>query len=117
MGRQSSIDFLASVAGRVMLLSARGWPQPLLSSLPEAFRVAMNYGSSRLEWLGPRQGQLHAPCSFMPPPFHEGMVRQFLEAAGARGIQATALGGRARGRVRVLLAVSCPLPDTYGAVR
>jgi len=90
IGRQASIDFLASVAGKAMLLLAQGRPQPLISSLPAAFRVAMSYGSSQVEWMGPRQGRLSTQFSFMPPPFHEGLVLKMLEAAGARGSQATA---------------------------
>lgn len=90
MGRQSSIDFLASVAGRAMMLLAQGSPKPLLSSLPAAFRVAMSYGNSQVEWLGPRQGRLSSQFSLMPPPFMEGLVLQLLEAAGARGGRATA---------------------------
>ncbi len=90
MGRQASIDFLSSVAGRGMLLMAKGRPQPLISSLPAAFRVAMSYGSSQVEWLGPRQGRLLAQGGFMPPPFIEGLVLQMLETAGARRCQATA---------------------------
>ncbi|KFA92862.1 TIGR02265 family protein [Archangium violaceum] len=91
IGRQASTDFLASVAGRAMLLLARGRsPKPLISSLPAAFRVAMSYGSAQVEWLGPRQGLLSAQGSFMSPPFIEGLVLKVLEAAGARGTQATA---------------------------
>ena len=90
MGRQSSIDFLSSVAGRAMLLLAHGSPKPLFTSLPAAFRVGMSYGSSQVEWLGPRQGRLLAQGGFMPPPFIEGMVLQMLETAGARRCQATA---------------------------
>ncbi|AKJ01228.1 uncharacterized protein (TIGR02265 family) [Archangium gephyra] len=90
IGRQASIDFLASVLGKVMLVANRGQPQPLLGSMPAAFSVAMSYGSSQVQWLGPRQGRLSAQFSFMPPPFLEGIVRKLLEAAGARGIQATA---------------------------
>jgi uncharacterized protein (TIGR02265 family) len=89
MGRQASTDFLESVAGRAMLLLAQS-PKPLISSLPAAFRVAMSYGSSQVEWLGPRKGRLRARGGFMPTPFHEGLVLKMLEAAGARGSQATA---------------------------
>ncbi|WP_375771398.1 DUF2378 family protein [Archangium gephyra] len=90
IGRQASTDFLASVAGRAMLLMSQGRPQSLINSLPAAFRVAMSYGSSQVEWLGPRAGRLSARGGFMPPPFHEGLLWKLLEAAGARGIQATA---------------------------
>lgn len=90
IGRQASIDFLASVAGRAMRVVAQGKPQPLINSLPSAFRVAMSYGSSQVEWLGPRQGRLSAQFSLMPPPFHEGLVLALLEATGARESQATA---------------------------
>lgn len=91
MGRQASTDFLASVAGRAMMLLAQGRsPKPLLNSLPAAFRVAMSYGSVQVEWLGPRQGRINARGSFMSPPFIEGLLLKALEAAGARGTQATA---------------------------
>ncbi|WP_083682218.1 TIGR02265 family protein [Archangium sp. Cb G35] len=91
MGYQASTDFLASVAGRAMMLLAQGRsPKPLISSLPAAFRVAMSYGSVQVEWLGPRQGRINARGSFMSPPFIEGLLLKVLEAAGARGTQATA---------------------------
>ncbi|MCY1075216.1 TIGR02265 family protein [Archangium lansingense] len=90
IGQRASIDFLASVAGRALLMLNQARPQSLINSMPAAFRVGMSFGSSQVEWTGPRGGRLHAQCSYMPPPFHEGMVRQMLEAARARGIQAAA---------------------------
>ncbi len=90
LGAQSSIDFLASAAGKAMMLLAQGRPRPLISSLPAALRVAMSYGSAQVEWLGPRKGRLSTQGGFMPPPFHEGLVLKLLETAGARGSQATA---------------------------
>lgn len=90
IGRQSSIDFLASVAGKAMLLLAQGRPRPLLSSLPAAFRVAMSYGAGKVEWLGPTRGRLSVECSFVPPPFQEGMVWQMLEAGRAQDIHVSA---------------------------
>ncbi|WNG55461.1 DUF2378 family protein [Archangium gephyra] len=91
MGHQASTDFLASVAGRAMMVLAQGRsPKPLISSLPAAFRVAMSYGSVQVEWLGPRQGRISAQGSFMSPPFIEGLLLKVLEAAGARGARATA---------------------------
>ena len=90
IGRQASIDFLESVAGKAMLKLAQGRPQPLLSTMPAAFRVAMNYGSARLEWTGPKRGYARLEGSYMPTPFHEGMVWQMLETVRARGIQVVA---------------------------
>lgn len=90
LGRQSTTDFLASVPGKAMLLLAHGRPRLLLSSLPAAVTVSMNYGSARVDWTGPTQGHFIAESSFVPAPFHEGMVRQMLEAVRARGIHVTA---------------------------
>jgi uncharacterized protein (TIGR02265 family) len=92
IGRRASIDFLESAAGKAMLILAQGRPQPLLSSMPTAFRVSMNYGSSRVEWLGPTRGRLSMLGGFMPSPFHEGLVRQMLEAGRAQGIHVVARG-------------------------
>ncbi|HEX8820387.1 MAG TPA: TIGR02265 family protein [Archangium sp.] len=87
IGRQAAIDFLESVTGKAMLKLTQGRPQPLLSIMPTAFRIAVNHGSSRLEWTGPTRGWIRMEGSFMPIPFHEGLVRQMLETARAQGIQ------------------------------
>jgi uncharacterized protein (TIGR02265 family) len=99
MGQRASADFLESVLGRAMLLLTQGRPQTLLNSLPGAFSVAMSHGSGRVEWTGPRQGRLHTTYSFVPPPFHEGMVQRLLEAVKARDIQ---VSGRATGELDVV---------------
>jgi uncharacterized protein (TIGR02265 family) len=90
LGRQATQDFLASVAGRAMLLTAHGRPKPLLDSLPSGFRVALSFGNAELVWTGATRGSVRMHPSHMPPPFHEGMVRQMLEATGARGISVSA---------------------------
>ncbi len=99
IGRQSSIDFLRSVTGKAMLLLAQGRPRPLVNSMPAAFRVAMSHGTGKVEWRGPTQGRLTTETSFMPPPFHEGMVWQMLESARAQDIHVSA---RATGELDVV---------------
>ncbi|MFL5351112.1 TIGR02265 family protein [Archangium sp.] len=87
LGRRASTDFLESVAGKALLLLAQGRPKTLINSLPGAFTVAMSHGRGTVQWTGPQQGRLRATVSSVPPPFHEGMVQQVLEAVRARDIQ------------------------------
>ncbi|HEX8438076.1 TIGR02265 family protein [Archangium sp.] len=90
LGQQSSLDFLESVTGKAMMLLAQGRPRLLLSSMPTAFRVAMSHGGGKVEWLEPTRGRLTAECSFVPPPFHEGLVQQMLEAGQAQDLHVSA---------------------------
>jgi uncharacterized protein (TIGR02265 family) len=90
LGRRGSLDFLESVAGKALLMLTQGRPQTLINSLPGAFTVAMSHGRGTVEWTGPQQGRLRATVSSVPPPFHEGMVLQVLEAVRARDIQVAA---------------------------
>jgi uncharacterized protein (TIGR02265 family) len=100
IGRRASLDFLGSITGKAMLMLAQGRPKPLIGSMPSAFRVALNFGNVGLVWTGPTRGQLTMEPSYMPPPFHEGMVRQMLEASRAQGIHVVS---RATGA----LAITC----------
>ncbi|WP_157823928.1 TIGR02265 family protein [Melittangium boletus] len=90
VGRRASSDFMASVAGKAMLMLAQNRPRPLINSIPSAFRVGMSFSHAELTWMGPTRGRLQMDISYMPPPFHEGMVRYMLEATSAQGIQVTA---------------------------
>ncbi|HEX8438078.1 TIGR02265 family protein [Archangium sp.] len=90
IGRQASIDFLESVAGKAMVLLAGSNPRMLINNVPAAFNVAMSYGTARLEWTGQTRGRLLTEYSFVPPPFHEGMVQRLLEAGRAQDIHVSA---------------------------
>jgi len=90
MGRQAALDFLGSVSGKAMLMLTQGHPRALLSSMPTAYRVAMSFGSARLEWAGPNRGRLLTQHSFVPPPVNEGSVQQMLETGRAQNIQVAA---------------------------
>jgi uncharacterized protein (TIGR02265 family) len=103
IGRQASRDFLESISGKAMLLLAQGRPKPLIASLPAAFRVALNFGNTRLVWTGPTRGTLSMDPSYMPPPFHEGMVRQMLESVRARSSHVAA---RVTGELSILCEFS-----------
>ena len=87
LGRQASIDFVESAIGKAMLLLAQGRPNLMINSLPTAFRVAMNHVVGKMECMGSTRGRLTIQGTFMPSPFHEGMVRQLLEMGRARDIQ------------------------------
>jgi uncharacterized protein (TIGR02265 family) len=100
LGRQASLDFLASISGKAMLMLSQGRPKPMIGSMPSAFRVALNFGTVDMAWTGPTRGRLSLDPSYMPPPFHEGMIRQMLEVVKAPGIH---VASRATGE----LAVTC----------
>jgi uncharacterized protein (TIGR02265 family) len=90
IGRRASQDFLASAAGRALLLLTQHRPRALLGSLSAAFRVSVSFSRMQLVWEGPTRGHLLLDQSFLPPPFHEGMLHCLLEASSARDIHVSA---------------------------
>ncbi|WP_426755610.1 DUF2378 family protein [Myxococcus sp. Y35] len=87
LGEKAAHDFLESVAGRTMLMLAYDEPRLLLGQLPSGFRSAVSYGERSMVWTGPRSGRFVMKRDFMPPAYHEGVLRAALEAVGARDIQ------------------------------
>ncbi|MFP2958199.1 DUF2378 family protein [Myxococcus sp. 1LA] len=86
MGQKAAHDFLESVAGRTMLMLAYDEPRLLLGQLPTGFLAAVSYGERSMVWTGPRSGRFVMKRDFMPPAYHEGVLRAALEAVGARDI-------------------------------
>ena len=90
IGRRASQDFLASAAGRALLLLTQNRPRSLMSSLSAAFQLSVSFGRTELVWEGPTQGRLVQEQALLPPPFHEGAVRRLLEATTAQELHVSA---------------------------
>ncbi|WP_224247512.1 DUF2378 family protein [Hyalangium gracile] len=86
LGEQAARDFLGSMAGKTALLLAEGNPKRLLSQLPSSYRAAVSYGERSVMWVGGSRGRVLMRRDFMPPAYHEGVLRGTLLVAGARGV-------------------------------
>ncbi|RKH42176.1 DUF2378 family protein [Corallococcus sicarius] len=84
MGMQGTRGFLESAVGRTFLLLALGDTHKLVSNLPSGYRLAVSYGERTVEWKGPREAVFVMRRDFMPPPYHEGVLREVLTMVGAR---------------------------------
>ncbi|WP_341870912.1 DUF2378 family protein [Corallococcus llansteffanensis] len=84
MGMQGTRGFLESAVGRTFLLLAMGDTHKLVSNLPSGYRLAVSYGDRSVEWKGPREAVFSMRRDFMPPPYHEGVLREVLTMVGAR---------------------------------
>jgi uncharacterized protein (TIGR02265 family) len=87
LGRRAGLDFLASAAGRVMMVLSKRDRRALLSSLPSAYGVSVSFGEQSVVWTGPRSGRFVLKRDFMPVFFHEGVLEAVLERSGARGVE------------------------------
>lgn len=88
IGEQSTRDFLSSMAGKTAILLAGGSAKRLLGQLPSSYRAAVSYGDRVLTWTGERSGRFIIQHDFMPPAYHEGVLRGVMEAAGVRPVLA-----------------------------
>ncbi|QRK09143.1 TIGR02265 family protein [Archangium violaceum] len=84
--------FLSSAVGRTMLTLNQRNPRLLISSLPTAYRAAVSYGESWIQWTGPRSGLILTKHDFIHPVIHEGALLSLFEVMCAKGV-------RVRGRL------------------
>jgi uncharacterized protein (TIGR02265 family) len=87
IGEQSTRDFLSSMAGKTAVLLAGNNVKRLLAQIPSSYRAAVSYGERTVLWTGENSGRLTIQHDFMPPAYHEGVIRGVLLAGGARPIQ------------------------------
>lgn len=92
LGHQAASDFLATAVGKTLLLLAGNEPRRLMNSLPAGYKTAVSYGTRSLTWHSEKRCTFAMRRDFMPHPYHEGVLRQALEAVGAK--QVTAVGKR-----------------------
>ncbi len=91
LGRQSTVDLLASAAGRALVLVSRGQPRQLVGNLPSAYRAAVNYGERTVTWEGPSRGRVFMRRDFLPCAYHEGLLLAVLEGLKAPAPQVRSL--------------------------
>jgi uncharacterized protein (TIGR02265 family) len=96
LGRRAMADLSASAAGKAVGLVTTGDMRSLLEGLCTAYRVSVNYGEHELTWTGPTSARFTVKRTFLPYPFHEGVLLARLESVNVRRL-------RVRGRqVRTL---------------
>ncbi|RKI73669.1 DUF2378 family protein [Corallococcus sp. AB049A] len=94
MGMQATRSFLESAVGRTFLLLAAGDPRKLVTNLPSGYQMAVSYGERTVDWKGDGDALLTMRRDFMPPAYHEGVLREVLTMVGARNprVQGRKLG-------------------------
>ncbi|MGE6757286.1 DUF2378 family protein [Corallococcus interemptor] len=94
MGMQATRSFLESAVGRTFLLLAAGDPRKLVTNLPSGYQMAVSYGERTVDWKGDGDALLIMRRDFMPPAYHEGVLREVLTMVGARNprVQGRKLG-------------------------
>ncbi|NNB86722.1 DUF2378 family protein [Corallococcus exiguus] len=84
MGMQATRSFLESAVGRTFLLLAAGDPRKLVTNLPSGYQMAVSYGERTVDWKGEGDALFVMRRDFMPPAYHEGVLREVLAMVGTR---------------------------------
>lgn len=87
LGRKATGDFVTSAVGNAVRLMAGEDIKRFMSNVQTLYRVTASYGQRSVIWLGPKAGRLLVHRGFMPPPYHEGMLRETLERMGAKDVK------------------------------
>jgi len=87
LGVQGTLAFINSMFGAEVRQQVGGEPKRLVEMLPEAYRMAINFGELQVEWTGERAGRIHMRRIFTPVAYNEGMLEGALRAVGAQDIQ------------------------------
>jgi uncharacterized protein (TIGR02265 family) len=87
LGRRGASAFLASQAGRMLLMLAGGERKRLMECAPMGFRMSSSYGKHTLRWTGPASVHWRMERVFMPYPFLEGVFLGVLESSGASNVR------------------------------
>jgi len=87
IGVQGTLAFINSMFGAEVRQQVGGEPKRLVEMLPEAYRMAINFGELQVEWAGERAGRIHMRRIFTPVAYNEGMLEGALRAVGAQDIQ------------------------------
>ncbi|MFP2906528.1 TIGR02265 family protein [Pyxidicoccus sp. 3LFB2] len=87
LGVQGTLAFMNSMFGAEVRQQAGREPKRMVEALPEAYRMALNFGELQVQWTGPRSGRIHMRRSYTPVAYNEGMLESALQAVGAQDIQ------------------------------
>ena len=79
IGRRAAADFRESSAGRAMGVMHGGDARRLLDCLPVVYRVALSFGMYELAWVAPAHARFGVKRTFIPYPFHEGVLLELIE--------------------------------------
>jgi uncharacterized protein (TIGR02265 family) len=83
IGRRAAADFRASSAARAMGVMHGNDARRLLDCLPVVYRVALSFGGYELAWVAPGHARFRVKRTFIPYPFHEGVLLELLEKVRA----------------------------------
>jgi uncharacterized protein (TIGR02265 family) len=87
LGRKAAEDFVTSAVGNAVRVVAGKDIKQFLGSAQTIYRMAASYGQRTVEWLGPKAGRLSIRHTFLPPPYHEGVLREMLERLGGKSVK------------------------------
>jgi uncharacterized protein (TIGR02265 family) len=87
LGRKATEDFLTSPVGNAVRLMAGTDIKQFMSGVQTVYRMTASYGERSVVWLGPKVGRLSIRRSFLPPPYHEGVLQEMLERLGAKSVK------------------------------
>lgn len=79
IGRRAAADFRESSAGRAMGVMHGRDARRLLDCLPVVYRVALSFGMYELAWVAPAHAHFSVKRTFIPYPFHEGVLLELIE--------------------------------------
>jgi uncharacterized protein (TIGR02265 family) len=87
LGRKATKDFMASAVGNAVRLMAGKDIKRFMCNVQTIYKMTASYGQRSVVWLGPKAGRLLIHRSFMPPPYHEGVLQETLKRMGAKGVK------------------------------
>jgi uncharacterized protein (TIGR02265 family) len=87
MGYQGTKNFLASTAGKLLLVLGQGNPKRLLNALPSAYAVSVSSLQAEVRWTGPNSAVFILRRDFIPLAYTEGSLKAVFETAKVRGFQ------------------------------
>jgi uncharacterized protein (TIGR02265 family) len=92
LGHRVAPDYLASAAGRALLLLSGREPKRMLDNLPMAYRTSVQHGECSLRWNGPSSGTIVIRGNTLPMEYFEGSVQGFFESTKMTQMKALGRG-------------------------
>jgi uncharacterized protein (TIGR02265 family) len=90
LGMQAMRDFLASMAGKTLLLLSGDSPKRVMGNLASGYRSAVSYGERTVTLTGETGAKVVMKRDFMLPLYNEGVLLALLEAVRAKNPQVRA---------------------------
>ncbi|WP_224244547.1 DUF2378 family protein [Hyalangium gracile] len=87
LGMYTSRDFLATMAGKSLMVLAGGSPHRLLGSISQAYRAAVSFGERKVSPRGDKSLVVSYTRDFFPPVHTEGVLLAVLEALKVKNPQ------------------------------